>query len=62
MILPAFIEIAYILILLVGILMVMKTPRMSTAYRFIWVFIVLSLNLLGLIVFLIWNRFFKLKQ
>ena len=62
MILPAFIEIAYILILLVGILMVMKTPQMSTAYRFIWVFIVLSLNLLGLIVFLIWNRFFKLKQ
>ena len=48
---PMFFEIAYVLILLIGILVVLKS------HQYLWVILVLLFNLLGIIAFLIWKQY-----
>lgn len=53
---PMFFEIAYVLILLIGILVVLKSHQLTKPYKYLWVILVLLFNLLGIIAFLIWKQ------
>ena len=52
---PMFFEIVYVLILLIGILVVLKSHQLTKPYKYLWVILVLLFNLLGIIAFLIYN-------
>ena len=54
---PMFFEIAYVLILLIGILVVLKSHQLTKSYKYLWVILVLLFNLLGIIAFLIWKQY-----
>ena len=54
---PMFFEIAYVLILLIGILVVLKSHQLTKPYKYLWVILVLLFNLLGIIAFLIWTQY-----
>ena len=54
---PMFFEIAYVLILLIGILVVLKSHQLTKPYKYLWVILVLLFNLLGIIAFLIWKQY-----
>ena len=54
---PMFFEIVYVLILLIGILVVLKSHQLTKQYKYLWVILVLLFNLLGIIAFLIWKQY-----
>lgn len=53
---PMVFEIVYVLVLLIGIWMVWKSPRSVKPYKCLWTIVVLLFNLLGVIIFLIYGN------
>ena len=55
-------EIVYVLILLIGILVVLKSHQLTKPYKYLWVILVLLFNLLGIIAFLIWKQYLNKNE
>lgn len=56
MISPMVFEIVYVLVLLIGIWMVWKSPGLVKPYKCLWTIVVLLFNLLSVIIFLIYGN------
>lgn len=53
---PMLFEIIYVLILLIGILVVLKSQQLTKSHKYLWIILILLFNLLGLIAFLVWKK------